>query len=69
MEVLLAIDMQEGGLQGAPKHGLSPVVEWIDRLAVRVRQRGGCVIFVQDDGLPGDDFAPFTPGWSILGSI
>ena len=69
MEVHLVVDMQEGLLQGAPKYDLSAVVERIDRLAARVRQRGGCVIFVQHDGAPGEDLAPFTPGWSILGSI
>ena len=27
------------------------------------------MIFVQHDGVPGDDFAPFTAGWPILASI
>src|SRR5262245_508648 len=61
--------MQEGLLGGAPKHQLTAVVERINRLAARVRQRQGCVIFVQHDGPPGDDFEPSTAGWSLLGSI
>ena len=69
MDVLLVIDMQQGLLRGDPKHELAAVVEGINRLAARVRQRGGCVLFVQHDGPPGDAFEPFTPGWSMLGSI
>ena len=69
MDVLLVIDMQEGLLQGKSKHDLSAVIERINRLAARLRARGGCVFFIQHDGPPGDDFAPFTQGWAILGSI
>ena len=69
MDVLLVVDMQEGLLQGKPKHDLSGVIERINRLAGRVRERGGCVLFVQHDGPSGDDFAPFTQGWAILGSL
>ncbi len=50
MDVLLVVDMQEGLLQGKPKHDLSGVIERINRLAARVRERGGCVLFVQHDG-------------------
>ena len=63
LDALIVIDMQEGLLRGAPKHDLSGVVERIDRLAARVRERGGCVFFVQHDGAPADDFAPFAAGW------
>ncbi len=69
MEALLVIDMQEGLQRGAPKRDLPGVLERIDRLAARVRQRGGSVFFVQHDGLPGEEFAPFTPGWALLGAI
>ncbi len=69
MDVLLVVDMQEGLLQGKPKHDLSGVIERINRLAARVRERGGCVLFVQHDGPSGDDFAPFSEGWAILGSL
>ena len=69
MDVLLVVDMQDGLLRGDPKHDLAAVVERINRLAARVRRRRGCVVFVQHDGPPGDDFEPFTPGWSILAAI
>jgi len=69
MDVLLIVDMQESVLLGDKKHNLSSVIEAINRLATRVREHAGRVIFVQHDGLPGDDFAPFTPGWEILGSM
>ncbi len=69
MDVLLLIDMQEDLLLGDEKHELPLVVERINRLAERVRQRGGHVVFVQHDGAAGEDFAPFTPGWAILSSI
>src|SRR5690242_4283853 len=69
MDVLVVIDMQEGMLNGSPKHDLEAVVERINRLAGRVRRRGGQVIFVQHNGSPGDDFEPHTPGWALLSSL
>ena len=69
MDVLLVVDMQEGLLRGAPKHDLLAVVERINRLAVRVRRRGGSVVFLQHAGPVGDDFEPLTPGWHLLATI
>jgi nicotinamidase-related amidase len=69
VDVLLVVDMQEGLLRGAPKHDLLAVVERINRLAVRVRRRGGSVVFVQHAGPVGDDFEPLTPGWHLLATI
>ena len=69
MDVLLVVDMQEGLLQGEEKYDLAGVVERINRLAGRVRDRGGWVIFVQHDGAPGEDFAPNSAGWEILSSL
>jgi nicotinamidase-related amidase len=69
MDVLLVIDMQEGMLKGSPKRDLDAVVERINRLAARVRQRGGHIVFVQHNGSPGDDFEPHTPGWALLSTI
>ena len=53
MDVLLVVDMQEGLLQGKPKHDLSGVVERINRLAARVRERGGRVLFAARVTVPG----------------
>jgi nicotinamidase-related amidase len=69
VDVLLIVDMQEGLLRGAPKRDLVGVVERIDSLAARVRDRGGAVFFVQHEGPPGDDFEPVTPGWRLLSSL
>jgi nicotinamidase-related amidase len=69
VDVLLVVDMQEGLLRGAPKRDLAEVVERINRLARRVRQRGGVVFFVQHAGPAGDDFAPRTPGWQLLSGL
>lgn len=69
MDVLLVIDMQEGLLRGAAKRDLLGVVERINRLAARVRGRGGVVVFVQHAGPAGDDFEPHTPGWRLLSSL
>jgi nicotinamidase-related amidase len=72
MDVLLIIDMQEGLLRGDVKHDLAGVVDRINRLAARIRSRGGCVIFIQHDGQPNrsdEDFQPNTPGWELLSSL
>ena len=60
------IDMQEGLLQGPAKRDVAGVVERINRLAARVRERGGIVVFVQHAGPPGDEFEPDKPGWQLL---
>ena len=69
MDALLIIDMQEGLRQGASKHDLPAVIERINRLAARVRQQGGRVVFVQHEGPPGDPFAPSSAGWPILAAL
>ena len=69
VDVLLVIDMQEGMLLGPAKRDLTGVVERINRLAERVRDRGGSVVFVQHEGEHGDPFAHGTAGWEILGAI
>lgn len=56
------IDMQEGLLHGAPKRDVAGVVERINHVAARVRERGGAVVFVQHAGPPGDEFEPQKPG-------
>jgi len=66
---MLVVDMQEGLRRGAPKHDLSGVLERINRLAERVRERRGCVIFIQHAGPVGDDFEPRTSGWQLLSAL
>jgi nicotinamidase-related amidase len=69
VDVLLVIDMQEGLLHGAPKRDVVGVVERINRVAARVRDRGGAVVFVQHAGPPGDEFEPDRPGWRLLDAL
>jgi nicotinamidase-related amidase len=66
MDAMLVVDMQVGLLNGEPKHDLPGVIARINRLAAKVRDRSGTVIFVQHCGGKGDDFEPETPGWAFL---
>ena len=66
MDAMLVVDMQVGLLNGDPKHDLHGVIDRINRLAARVREQSGMVIFIQHCGGKGDDFEPETPGWAFL---
>jgi nicotinamidase-related amidase len=66
MDAMLVVDMQVALLNGDPKHDLPGVIDRINRLAARVRDQSGTVIFVQHCGGKGDDFEPQTPGWALL---
>ena len=66
MDALIVVDMKVGLLNGQPKHDLHSVIERINRLAARVRERSGVVIFVQHCSGAEDDFVPGTPGWALL---
>jgi nicotinamidase-related amidase len=66
MDALIVVDMQVGLLNGEPKHDLRGVIERINRLAARVRERSGVVILVQHCSGSEDDFVPGTPSWALL---
>ena len=66
MDALIIVDMQNDIRELPPKLDLEGVIERIDRLAGRVRDRGGHVFFVQHDGNPEDGFIPHSQGWEIL---
>src|ERR1700730_10000387 len=66
MDAMLVVDMQVGLLNGDPKHDLRGVMDRINRLAAKVREKSGKVIFVQHCSCKGDDFEPQTPGWEFL---
>lgn len=66
MDAMLIVDMQVGLLNGPPKRDLPGVIGRINRLAARVREQSGSVIFIQHCGCTGDDFEPHTPGWALL---
>jgi len=69
MDVLLIVDMQEWTVSADQQHDLQGVVERTNRLAARVRSREGCVVFIQHDGAPGEEFEPFTSGWLVATSM
>jgi nicotinamidase-related amidase len=66
MDAMIVVDMQAGLLNGMPKHDLNGVIDRINRLAAKVREQSGRVIFLQHCGGRGDDFEPETPGWALL---
>jgi len=41
MDALIVVDMQVGLLNGKPKHDLRGVIERINRLAAKIRERSG----------------------------
>src|SRR3979409_1941452 len=69
MDAMLVVDMQVGLLNGEPKHDLPGVIERINKLAAKVREQSGTVIFVQHCGRKGDDFEPQTPGRAFLPEV
>jgi nicotinamidase-related amidase len=66
MDAMLVVDMQVGLLNGKTKHDLRGVMDRINRLAAKVRDGSGKVIFIRHCGPNGDDFEPQTPGWQFL---
>ena len=50
MDAMLIVDMQVGLRNGDPKHDLPGVIDRINRLAARVREQAGIVIFIQHCG-------------------
>ena len=69
MDAIIVVDMQVGLLNGPPKHDLQGVVDRINRLMTKVRDRSGAVILIQHCGRPGDEFEPQTPGWAFLPAL
>lgn len=64
---LVVIDMQLGSFTPrAARHDSAGVVSRMNMLAGMVRSRNGLVVFVQQDGPPGDPHYPETPGWYLL---
>jgi nicotinamidase-related amidase len=66
-DALIIVDLQQGAFGDAtPKHDSAGLVGRLNKLAGAVRARGGAVVFVQHDGLPGEAFHPDLPGWKLL---
>ena len=66
MDALIVIDMQQRMHDGISKHDLAGVASRINRLARKIRDRGGQVIFIQHEDA---EFAPGSEGWKILDEL
>lgn len=66
MDAIIVVDMQVGLLNGPPKHDLQGVIQRINLLTNMVREQSGKVIWIRHCGKAGDDFEPYTEGWSFL---
>lgn len=69
MDVLLVIDMQEAPLSDPGKHDVPGVIARINRLAVRVRSRGGTVLFILHGGEASEGLAPGSAGWQLCSAL
>ena len=64
---LLVIDVQ-GDVMNTAQYK-DEVVQNIQALLEQARAGGTPVIYVQHDGIPGQDLVPYTPGWQILSEV
>lgn len=65
---LLIVDVQAGAVARGPYEG-DLVLANIERLVDSCRANAVEVIYVQHDGLPGEEEEPGTPGWEIYDGI
>ncbi len=64
---LVVVDMQQGSFgPQSPRHDAAGLVQRLNRLAERVRDSGGPVVFVQHAGPVGDPHHPSDPGHALL---
>jgi nicotinamidase-related amidase len=66
-QALIIVDMQQGSFgPSTPRYDAEALVGRLNRLAGRVRQAGGVVVFVQHAGVEGDPHHPSQPGHALL---
>ncbi|QNE18008.1 isochorismatase family protein [Kribbella qitaiheensis] len=66
VDALIVVDVQLAGVTGA--RAVPAAAQLIDRttdLIARARKTGALVVHLQNDGAPGTDDAPHTPGWPL----
>jgi nicotinamidase-related amidase len=64
---LIVVDMQQGSFgPESPRHDAQGLVERLNRLAARVRNAGGLVVFVLHAGPEGDPHHSAQPGHALL---
>ncbi|MDH5761302.1 MAG: cysteine hydrolase [Gemmatimonadota bacterium] len=68
LTALLVVDVQAAAVARGPYQG-DTVIHNIRTLIEACRAYGLDVVYVQHDGLPGEDEEPGTPGWEIHDAI
>ncbi|WNI22474.1 isochorismatase family protein [Streptomyces sp. ITFR-16] len=65
-QALLVVDVQKAGVTGdRAVPGAAVLLERTADLLARARAAGALVVHLQNDGEPGADDAPHTPGWAL----
>ena len=65
-DALIVVDMQTAFVSGPDAvPGADRLLERVGELLERARQAGAVVVYLQNDGPPGADDEPETPGWEL----
>ncbi|WP_326672416.1 cysteine hydrolase family protein [Streptomyces sp. NBC_01257] len=63
---LLVVDVQKAGVTGGRAvPGAAGLLDRTADLIARARRAGALVVHLQNDGAPGPDDEPHTPGWAL----
>ncbi len=66
VEALIVVDVQAAFVSGAGAvPGAARLLDRVSDLLDRARQSGALVVHLQNDGAPGADDEPNTPGWDL----
>lgn len=69
-QALIIVDMQQGSFgPTTPRYDPDGLVQRLNRLAERMREAGGVVVFVQHAGPQGDPHHPAQPGHALLEAL
>ncbi|MFJ4854358.1 isochorismatase family protein [Streptomyces sp. NPDC088730] len=65
-QALLVVDVQKAGVTGERAvPGAAGLLARVTELIARARSGGALVVHLQNDGAPGSDDEPHTPGWAL----
>ena len=66
VDALIAVDLQTAFVSGDDAvPGASRLLDRVTELLERAREAGAVVVHLQNDGAPGADDEPGTPGWEL----